>query len=288
MEPQEILQEIQEVGVWELVSPYLFALLFVIIATLLARLLARGVERFVRRHRSPHTAVLFNKLVFYSLFVTIILGTLSSLGVQLTGLLAAAGILTVALAFAAQTSVSNVISGLFLYFDRPFSIGDTVKIDQTVGTVTTIDLLSSRVRTFDNLMVRIPNETLLKSTITNYSLFTIRRIEIPVSVAYGTDLKLCNEVLMKSMATHPMIFDEPAPVVLVDNLGDDGVELNVRAWIDRLEFVKAKSSLTQSLYDALGDAEIEIPWPQRVVHIRNEELSAPPSDDASVSDPDSV
>ena len=275
-------------GVWELVSPYLFALLFVIIATLLARLLARGVERFVGRHRSPHTAVLFNKLVFYSLFVTIILGTLSSLGVQLTGLLAAAGILTVALAFAAQTSVSNVISGLFLYFDRPFSIGDTVKIDQTVGTVTTIDLLSSRVRTFDNLMVRIPNETLLKSTITNYSLFTIRRIEIPVSVAYGTDLKLCSEVLMKSMATHPMIFDEPAPVVLVDALGDDGVELTVRAWIDRLEFVKAKSSLTQSLYEALGDAEIEIPWPQRVVHIRNEELSAPPWDDASVSDPDSV
>lgn len=267
MDVEEVFQDL--VG-WETLSPYLFALLFVILGAIGARILGRLVERLVLRHRSPHTAILCNKLVFYTLFVAVFLSTLSWLGVELTGLLAAAGILTVALAFAAQTSVSNVISGLFLYFDRPFSIGDTVKVGDILGTVVSIDLLSSRVRTFDNLMIRIPNETLLKSTITNYSLFTVRRIDIPVGVAYGTNLKDCKTVLMDTMTRQSMILDEPAPVVLVDSLGDDGVELVVRAWIERTEFVTAKSQLTQAIYESLGAADIEIPWPQRVVHLRDD------------------
>ncbi|MFU8807239.1 MAG: mechanosensitive ion channel family protein, partial [Bradymonadaceae bacterium] len=171
----------------------------------------------------------------------------------------------------AQTSVSNVISGFFLFFDRPFSINDTVKIDDILGTIVTIDLLSSRIRTFDNLMVRIPNEAVLKATIINYTLFQVRRIEVPVSVEYGADLKKVREVLLEVMGNHPLLLDEPEPVVLFDALGDDGVELNVRVWVERTDFLRVKSDLVMRIHDSLTAARITIPFPQRVVHLRHEE-----------------
>lgn len=275
--------EMVTIGGWGSMSPYFYAALFVIIGIIVAKLVGRSAERFVRQHRSSHAAVLTGKAVFYLTTVAIVLVTLSQLGVRLSGLLAAAGIFTVAIAFAAQTSVSNVISGLFLYFDRPFSIDDTVKVGEVLGTVTAIDLLSSRVRTFDNLMVRIPNETLLKSTITNYSLHAIRRIELPVGVAYGSDLKHVQKVLSDALALHPLILDEPAPVILFDALGDDGVELNVRVWIERTQVVKARSDLTRTIYDALNAEGIEIPWPQRVVHMKREPVDEEQEVPASTS-----
>ncbi len=275
-------------GGWETLKPYAMAALFVLAGVVAAKLLARYTERFIKQRHSAHTAVLTGKIIFYATVTAVLLVTLSQLGVQLSGLLAAAGIFTVALAFAAQTSVSNVISGLFLYFDRPFSIDDTVKVGDVLGTVTAIDLLSSRVRTFDNLVVRIPNETLLKSTITNYSLHPIRRIDIPVSVAYGTDLKACRKVLLDAIALHPLILDEPAPVVLFDALGDDGVELNVRAWLERTEVVKARSDLTGAIYDSLNAADIEIPWPQRVVHMRHVSPQEVPEDESVVTTSDEL
>ncbi|MFP4599344.1 MAG: mechanosensitive ion channel family protein, partial [Persicimonas sp.] len=165
-----------------------------------------------------------------------------------------------------QTSVSNVISGLFLLIDRPFSINDTVQIDQTLGTIIAIDLLSTKIRTFDNLVVRLPNEALLKSTITNYTLFGVRRIEIPVQVAYSTDLGQAHDVLRGVMRDHTAVLDEPAPVVLTDLLADSGVNLLIRAWVIRTDFVQARSDLTTAVKEALEEADIQIPFPQRVIH----------------------
>lgn len=158
-----------------------------------------------------------------------------------------------------------MISGLFLLIDRPFSINDTVKVDTTLGVVTAIDLLSSKVRTFDNLIVRIPNEALLKATIINYSLHNVRRIEQFVSVGYDADLQRTVEVIREALHAHELILDEPEPFVLVDRLAESGVTIVVRAWCLREDYVRAKSELTIAVRNALRDAEIEIPLPQRVI-----------------------
>lgn len=270
---------IDNLGGWPNITPFLIGLAVIIGSYFVATLLAQLTERVVRRRGSPHAAAIANKLVFYAFFTGALLITLSHLGLKLSGLLAAAGILTVAIGFAAQTSVSNVISGIFLYFDRPFSIDDTVRIGEVLGTVTSIDLLSTRIRTFDNLMVRLPNETLLKSTIINFTLFPIRRIEIPVAVAYGSDLDECREILLSAIAKHPNIMDEPAPFVIVDSLEDGLVNLKIRAWIERSEYVRARSALTQTIYEALQEAQIAIPWPQRIIQVRH------PDDLAKLSTP---
>lgn len=268
----------------------MIALAIFVVGIFLARSLAKGVERFMRQQGSEHGAAVGKKVVFYVVLMLAVFGALTQLGVKLTGLLTAAGIFTVAIGFAAQTSVSNVISGLFLLVDRPFSINDTVKIDQTIGTVVSIDLLSTKVRTFDNLVVRIPNEALLKSTITNYTLFEVRRIDIPVSVAYSTDLGEAQQVLKQVMRRHQDVLDEPAPAVLVELLADSGITLVVRAWVVRSDFITAKSELTQAIKEALEAADIEIPFPQRVVHHVYDEADSPavspsPSKSAKTAQP---
>jgi small-conductance mechanosensitive channel len=250
----------------ESLETYIIALIIFVVGIVLARVIANVVARGLRQRGSEHMVAVGKKVTFYTLLLLASFAALTHLGVKLTGLLTAAGIFTVAIGFAAQTSVSNVISGLFLLVDRPFSINDTVKIDTTIGTVLSIDLLSTRVRTFDNLVVRIPNETLLKSTITNYTLFDVRRIEIPVAVAYSTDLSQAKNVLEKVMRANQVVLDEPAPAVLIDLLADSGINLLIRAWVIRTDFVTARSELTQAVKEALNEAGIEIPFPQRVVH----------------------
>lgn len=256
----------------EHMETFLVAVLIFALGLLLARALAKGVERFMRQQGSDHGAAVGAKLVFYTVLLLATFGALTQMGVKLTGLLTAAGIFTVAIGFAAQTSVSNVISGLFLLVDRPFSINDTVKIDQTIGTIISIDLLSTKVRTFDNLVVRVPNETLLKSTITNYTLFNVRRIDIPVGVAYSTDLRQAKAVLERVLRQQSGVLDEPQPAVLTDLLGDNGINLIIRAWVVRTDFVTARSELTVAVKEALDAAGIEIPFPQRVVHLAGESI----------------
>ena len=120
---------------------------------------------------------------------------LRELGFDLSVVLGAAGILSVAIGFASQTSTSNLISGLFLMLERPFSIGDVIKVDSTTGEVISIDLLSVKIRTFDNLFVRSPNESMIKTQVTTLTKFPIRRADLQVGIAFKEDIERVKEIL---------------------------------------------------------------------------------------------
>lgn len=287
---QAIGKSLEKLASWEALSPYMMAILTLIIGYIIGRSLARAAGTIVRQSGSAHGALLTQKIVLYLVFTIALIFALANLGLKVSGLLATAGIFTVALGFAAQTSVSNVISGFFLFFDRPFSIGDTVKIDTTLGTVLSIDLLSTRIRTFDNLMVRIPNEGLLKSTIINYTLYNVRRVEIPIAVAFGSDLENVRKIILKIAHDHRLILDEPAPAIIFDTMTDSGVNLLVRAWAERSDYITARSELTMGIHNALAESGISIPFPQRIVHLEQTgpwrvetyQTSAPPAEPAVV------
>jgi len=138
---------------------------------LLARLASRGAARLVAGSADTHQEILVRRVVFYGVAGLFVASALSDLGVDLSILLGAAGILTVALGFASQTSASNIISGLFLIGEKPFAVGDVIRVSGTVGEVISIDLMSVKLRTFDNLFVRIPNETMIKTEVTNLMRF---------------------------------------------------------------------------------------------------------------------
>ena len=253
------------VGGWEAISPYIYALITLVLGFVIAKALSAVIRRIDRPGMTKHTIAVLQKVVFYVVIASAIILALQQVGVKLSNLLAAAGIVTVAVSFAAQTSVSNVISGIFLLFDRPFSIGDTIKVDTTLGSVLSIGLLSSKVRTFDNLVVRIPNEALLKSTIINYSLLQVRRIDISVTVSQEADLGAVRELLLGVMRQHDSVLDEPAPAVLTDLTTDTGVVLISRVWVLSPEFVQIRSELTTSVIQLLKDEKIPRPrqyWSQ--------------------------
>ena len=233
--------------------------------------LAKRVSRAVggRLITDAQQRMLLEKVSYYGIALASIASALGQLGFDLKVILGAAGVLTVAVGFAAQTSASNLISGLFLMVDRPFRVGDFITVDQFSGEVISIDLLSCRMRTINNQLVRIPNETMVKSSITNVSTFPIRRVDIAVGVDYKSDLGLVEATLLRLAHEHPLVLEEPTPQFYCTRFNDSdiGVTLNVWTLTDNVLIVGSEMRIQIKL--AFEKAGISIPFPHRVVEMRN-------------------
>ena len=187
-------------------------------------------------------------------------------------LLAAAGIAGIAIGMAAQRSVSNIISGLFLLADQPFEIGDAVDIGGNAGVVLDINLFLTRLRTFDNKYLRIPNDSVANAKIINLSYYDIRRLEIPVEIAYKDDVGTAVEVITGVVTDNKNILAEPEPQVLVSGFGESSIDIVVRVWVQRSEIFGAKTELIMGIKTALEEAGIEIPFPYRTLTFDEGEL----------------
>jgi small-conductance mechanosensitive channel len=172
----------------------------------------------------------------------------------------------VALGFASQTSASNLISGLFLLVEHPFGIGDIVRIGTTTGEVLAIDLLSVKLRTFDNLFVRIPNETLIKSEVTTLTRFPIRRADLPVGIAYKEDIERVQKILMAVADANPLCMEEPKPLFILLGFGESSVNLQFSVWAKRENFLELKNSIQIEIKQAFDLEGVEIPFPHRTIY----------------------
>jgi small-conductance mechanosensitive channel len=227
---------------------------------LLARLAAAAVRRVVQRRSNAQQADVVRRTVFYGIVGLTVAGVLNHFGVDLSVLLGAAGVLTVALGFAAQTSASNLISGLFLLGERPFVVGDMIQVGAgSTGQVMSIDLLSVKLRTVDNLSVRVPNETLLKSELTNFTRYPIRRVDLDVTIVYGADLERARALLLAVASTHQLVLDEPRPQAFLRRLGEWGVEMQLLFWARSENVLDARDAVLASALEALGDAGLQHP-----------------------------
>jgi small-conductance mechanosensitive channel len=238
-----------------------FLLLGISLAAAAGRLAARIFERRV----GAHAGFIARKIVFLAFCAGIVAGTLAIYRIPAQGILAFGGITGIAVGFAAQTSFSNIISGIFLIFERSFRVGDVIRVGDVVGTVLSIDFLSVKVRTVENLFVRIPNESLIKSNVVNLTRFTVRRLDLKVSVAYDASLRKAVEILERAADEHPMVLKKPDPQIFVSALGDNGVEITVRVWIDREDYTAAQAEMLVALKEALDREGIEIPFPHRKI-----------------------
>jgi small-conductance mechanosensitive channel len=223
-------------------------LMFIVVGLLLARLLGGLAHRFATARGSAQGAMLSRRFVFYSVIALTCVMILQELGVELSVLLGAAGILTVALGFASQTSASNLISGLFLLGERPFSIGDSITVGETTGQVLSVDLLSVKLRTFDNLFVRVPNESLIKSEITNLTRNPIRRINIDLVLSYDEDFDRVRELLYTMAIEDPDVLEEPDPIIWVDQLGSSALHVRYLVWAsNRRDFYGTRARVQEKV-----------------------------------------
>lgn len=251
-----------------------------------ARLLSNVVRRQVERRTDRTTGMISQKLVFYGLIFLAFLVVLRELDVSLGALLAAGGLIGVALGFASQTAVSNIISGIFLMFERPFEVADIIRVDTAAGVVQSIDLLSTKIRTFDNLYWRIPNEKLLKNDITTITKYDIRRLDVVTSISYEDDIGRARSVLEDCAEEYHLILGDPEPVTLVNAMGDSGIELTLRCWFHKPNYLEVMSEITRRVKVALEEAGCTIPFPHRTVYVREETEWSVPAGDAPGSSPE--
>ena len=253
---------------WENLFKLLGTVFIIFVMWIVFRLIAKAIRR-VPETKLPaqRTAVIirFLKYIFYIIVVLYVLGLF---GINLKAIWGAAGIAGVAIGFAAQTSVSNLISGLFVLTEGSIHVGDTIIVGDVTGVVDEVKLLSIRVHTFDNQMVRIPNSTIINSNLTNNSYHDKRRLTLNVGVDYSTDMKLALETLKKAPELCPTVLKDPAPAVWFDGFADSSINLVVAVWFKPAEFLQTKNDLYIAIKKVLDEANISIPFNQMDVMIK--------------------
>jgi len=237
------------------------ACLLLILGYIFAKLLSYYSTRFSEKVFTLQTSFLIKRLVYHLIFILFVFSALLEMGFNLNVLLGAASVLTVAVGFASQTSASNFISGIFLMAERSFSTGDVIRVGSTVGEVLSIDLLSVKLRTFDNLFVRLPNETLIKSEVTTLTKFPIRRLDLKIGIAYKENIDKVKKILQQVASDNPLSLEEPKPVYIFQGFEDSSLSLQFSVWAKRENFLELKNSIYEQIKIAFDKEEIEIPFP---------------------------
>lgn len=240
---------------------------FLLVAGLLvAKLVSRGAARMMERQLDAQRLVLARRATYYTVISLFLVAALHQLGFNLGVLLGAAGVLSVAIGFASQTSASNIISGLFLIAEQPFEIGDFINVGGTTGEVLSIDLLSVKLRTFDNLYVRVPNESLIKSEVKTLTKFPIRRLDLQVGVAYKEDLAEVRRILLEVADRNLLSLDEPKPLLIFQGFGDSSMNVQFSLWAKRENFLDLRNQIPEEVKSAFDAEGIEIPFPHRSLY----------------------
>ncbi|WP_070365070.1 mechanosensitive ion channel family protein [Halodesulfurarchaeum formicicum] len=249
-----------------------FLVVFLIIYTLgkvlIQPLISRGMDR---RELDAHARTPIRRLTSGIIVFVAIAAAFGAAGftgfLQSLATIAAAG--TLAIGFALQDVIKNFVAGVFIYTDRPFRIGDWIEWDGHSGVVEDISLRVSRIRTFDNELLTVPNSQLTDGVIKNPVDGDKLRRTFVFGIGYEDDIEEATEIILDEATAHDGIMDEPGPSVRVTSLDDSSVGLQARIWIEdpsRADFVKVQSEFVKSTKEALDAAGIDIPYPQRVLH----------------------
>ena len=195
--------------------------------------------------------------------------SLPSFKVDFAELLLIGGTARIIIGFASQRLVTNVGSGIFLIFERPVTIGDTVKIGETAGVIEDIRVLSTTIKTYEGIYIRIPNEKVFNSEITNYVANVARRFEYKVGIRYSDDAGKAMWVINELLDAHPFVLKNPSPSVYVDELGDNAVIIMVRIWAPSREWWSVRTEMLWKIKVALENEGMSIPFPQRTVWVQD-------------------
>jgi potassium-dependent mechanosensitive channel len=275
--PVEVWQRVVNAGfaignVRVTVGRLLLGALAVYLAVLVSWLLRTLVQSEVYRRWDFDRGVgdAINRLVHYALVTIGFIFALAALGVELQNFAIIAGALGIGIGFGLQNVVSNFVSGLILLFERPVRVGDTVVVDGEWGTIRKIGLRSTIMLTFDQSEMIVPNADLVSEKVVNWTLSNpVARVIIPVGVAYGSDVEETMTILRAAGMAHDAVLPEPPPQVLFVAFGDSSLDFELRVWVREIrQRLEVRSAILREVEQQLGRAGIEIPFPQRDLHVR--------------------
>jgi small conductance mechanosensitive channel len=267
------LEELKDVDRWmEIGLPILghivAALAVFFVGKWLAASLTRMVRAAMRRANMDETLANFLGTVMYGLaLAVVIIAALGQLGVETTSAVAILGGAALAVGLALQGQLSSFAAGVILILFRPFKRGDFVNIGGTMGVVEEIKIVHTVLKTLDNQIVYVPNSNITTNTITNFSALQTRRIDLTVGIGYGSDLREAKAVLQQLIDAESRKLPEPAPTIQVKELADNSVNFAVRFWVNSSDWWTTLCDTTERIKLAFDEHGIEIPFPQRSVHI---------------------
>ncbi len=265
---EQINELLIEYNVIEIGIRLIGAILIFIIGRWIARRIVKTISSVMRKRGIDDLLVSFiGNILGVVLVLVVVLIAVGHLGVEVTPLIAILGGAAIAVGFALQGSLSNFASGIMLVTFHPFGRGDFVEAGGVSGVVEDVGIFNTTLKTPDNRMVIVGNSSITGSPITNYSAFDTRRIDLIIGVDYGDDLKLARATIEKVLKAHDKILEDPAPAIMVMELGDSSVDFAVRPWVKSADFWAVRSDLLEQIKTELEAAGCSIPFPQRDVHL---------------------
>jgi len=265
--------------VQDLLTAYGFQILgaiaIFIIGRIVAGMLTRAVSHLLKKSNTDDMLVKFvSSLVKIALMTFVIIMTLGALGVQTLSIVAVLGAAGLAIGLALQGSLSNFAAGVMLIIFRPFKVGDYVDAGGTAGTVVTVHIFHTELKTPDNRMVVVPNGSITSGTITNFSAHETRRIDFVFGIGYNDDIRKAKEVLERIIREDSRILRDPEPVVKVLELADSSVNFAVRPWVNTADYWNVYFDITEKVKTTFDAEGISIPFPQTDVHLIQESPKA--------------
>ena len=252
------------INIEDVVVALIIVVLGFIVGYTLKILVYRGSIRVV----PVYIAGAVSKALYYVIVILTIIVALGVLGIDLTGFIIAGGILGIILGFALQSTVANFVSGIFLYWERPFKPGDLVEVEGIIGKVLEVSVLSTTIMGLDGIVVRVPNDKVFTSTIKNFIKNPVRRVDLTIGIAYKEDAEKAYNIIKNVLEQHPLVLVEPEPEAFVSELGDSSVNITVRFWVPSQEYLSVRKQLLWLIKKALTNAGIEIPFPQHDIWFR--------------------
>jgi small conductance mechanosensitive channel len=226
------------------------------------------VRRGMSRAGIEETLARFlGNLIYIMLIALVVLTALSTLGINTTNFLAIVGAAGLAVGLALKDSLSNFAAGVMLVFFRPFKVGDFIEGAGISGSVDSIGIFSTVLKTPDNRVITVPNSLIYGTTITNYSAESRRRVDLLIGISYDDDIGRAKALIQGAIARESRVLEEPASQLLLMELGASSVDIAVRVWVATSDYWNVRSDLLESIKKTLEGAGLSIPYPQRDIHI---------------------
>lgn len=251
---------------------FVVAIIILVAGKVIANTVGGLTGRGMQRREVDHAVISFITAILKSvIFIAAILMALSHVGVQTTSFIAILGAAGLAIGLALQGSLANIASGVLLIMFRPMRAGEYVEAGGVAGTVESISIFQTTLKTPDNKVVFVPNAQITSEPITNYNREALRRIDLVVGVSYEADLKAAKQLLMDLITADERVLSEPAPNVRVNELGASSVDFIVRPWVKGEDYWATRWDLTEKVKLALDEHGIGIPFPQMDVHFYDQD-----------------
>ncbi|GBC63909.1 mechanosensitive ion channel protein [Desulfonema ishimotonii] len=258
--------------VWQICTIYglkvIGALAVLIIGRWIAKILRHVVRRMMEKGKVDQTLITFiTNLTYVALMTFVVLAALNQLGIQTASFIAIIGAAGLAVGLALQGSLSNFAAGVLMIIFRPFKVGDIIEAAGVTGTVEEIQIFTTQLKTPDNKTIIIPNAKVTDDNIVNYSAKGTRRVDMVMGIGYGDDIDKARDIINDIIASEPRILETPAPQIAVSELADSSVNFVVRPWVRAEDYWGVMFDLNEVVKKRFDGAGINIPYPQRDVHI---------------------